>query len=428
MTIRDLIKLVDGMFLCLPQNMNQELNNFKLDSRLIKKNDVFICINTGYLYVEDAINKGCGCIVTDKDIHVNSPTAIIKVDNIKDTMIILASYIRNKYKYIPLIMITGSTGKTTTKELLSHILSIKYNVLKNEENKNNYIGICETMYKLSNEYDFIILEVGMNHFGEIEEISSMIKPDYAGIINIGTSHIGNLGSINNIIKAKMEITSGLKKDLIIPYLDHRLRRINYPDINRCEDIIISNVKVNNKLCFNLKYQSNKYDIVFNIPNKLYLSNILVAFELASYFNISLSEIVYGINSFNPIHSRMNIIDMYKYKVIDDTYNSSYESIKGVLDYMKSIDDKIIILGSIKELGKYSMKIHKKINKLLKGIDMDKILLVGDETKYIHGIHFIDNNDINEYLDKIDKTGYTILVKGSRTMHMEDIVNNLIHQK
>lgn len=428
MTIKELVKLIDGTFLNLPTNIDQKINSFKLDSRNILKNDAFICVNSGYLYIKDAIKNGASVIITDKDIYTNTVISIIRVDDIKTVMLKIALYVRNKYKYIPLIMITGSVGKTTTKELLSHILDIKYNVLKNEGNKNNYIGICDTIYKLNNEYDFVILEVGMNHFGEIDEISSVLKPDYGIITNIGTSHIGNLGSVNNIMKAKLEITNGLKKDLIVPYLDHRLRCIKYIDINRCEDIKISNVRVNNKLCFNLKYQSSIYDIMFNIPNKLYLSNILVAFEMASYFNIPIESIVYGINSFESVYSRMNIINVGDYRIIDDTYNSSYESIKGVLDYMKNIDNKIIILGSIKELGKYSMKIHKKVNKLLKGIDKDKILLVGEETKYIKGIHFIDNDDINVYLNKIDKTGYTILVKGSRFMHMEEIVNNLNHQK
>lgn len=427
MTIKDLIKLVDGSFLNLPRDINKRIKSFKLDSRNISKDDAFICVNNGYLYIEDAINNGASVIITDMDIRMNTNISIIKVDDIKEAMLKIAGYIRNKYKYIPLIMITGSVGKTTTKELLSHILDIKYNILKNKGNKNNYIGICETIYNLNNEYDFVILEVGMNHFGEIDEITSILKPDYGIITNIGTSHIGNLGSVNNIMKAKLEITNGLKKDLIVPYLDRRLRHVKYSDINRCEDIRISNVRINNKLCFNLKYQSFTYDIMFSIPNKLYLSNILVAFEMASYFNIPIESIVYGINSFESLYSRMNIINVGDYKIIDDTYNSSYESIKGVLDYMKNIDNKIIILGSIKELGKYSMKIHKKINKLLKGIDKDKILLVGEETKYIKGIHFIDNDDINVYLNKIDKTGYTILVKGSRIMHMEEIVDNLNHQ-
>ena len=427
MTIKDLIKLTNGTFLNLPSNINQKIKLFKLDSRNILKDDAFICVNSGYLYVSDAIKRGASVIITDNDVRINTNIPIIKVDDIKTAMLKIAFYVRDRYKYIPLIMITGSVGKTTTKELLSHILGIKYNVLKNDGNKNNYIGICETIYKLNNEYDFVIIEIGMNHFGEIDEVVSMLNPDYGIITNIGTSHIGNLGSINNIIKAKMEITNGLKNDLIVPYLDRRLKRIKYPSTNRCEDIKISNIKINNKLCFNLMYHNIKYDVVFSIPNKLYLSNILVAFEMASYFNIPIDSIVYGINSFSSIHSRMNIIDVGDYKIIDDTYNSSYESIKGVLDYMKNIDNKIIILGSIKELGKYSMKIHKRINKLLKGIEKDKILLVGDDTRYINGIHFIDNNDINIYLNKIDKTGYTILVKGSRMMHMEEIVDNLNHQ-
>ncbi|MBR1376549.1 MAG: UDP-N-acetylmuramoyl-tripeptide--D-alanyl-D-alanine ligase [Bacilli bacterium] len=427
MTIKELIKLIDGKALNLPKNIKKEIKSFRLNSKEVEKDDVFICINNGYLYIDDAINNGAVCIISDRDIHIKSEVCILKVTDIKDTLLKITGYIRDKYKYIPLIAITGSVGKTTTKELLDHILSSKYKVLKNDGNKNNYIGISETMFKLNNDYDVVILEVGMNHFGEIDEISKAIKPEIATITNIGTSHIGYLGSVKNILKAKMEIVNGMHNgDLVVPYLDKLLKHIKYDNINKCRDVKISNIKVTDKLNFDLKYQEDKYNISFNIPNKSYISNILVAFELSTYFVIHPKDVVERINSYEAVASRMNIIDMVDYKIIDDTYNSSYESLKGVLDYVKKIKgNKLVILGDIKELGEYSPRIHKKINKLLKNVDKDDILLVGEDTKYIDGIHFIDNDDIINYLNKINLKDYTILVKGSRLMHMEDIVNSLI---
>ena len=425
MNLLKLIKLVNGELLNIA-DLNKKINLFKLDSRTINKDDVFITINTGYLYIEDAIKNGAVAIITDKDIKFKTDVCIIKVDNMKFTLLKLISYIRSRYSYIPLIAITGSVGKTTTKELVYDILSKDYKVLKNDGNKNNYIGIAETIFNLDNSYDIIVLEVGMNHLGEIEEVSDSISPNISAITNIGTSHIGNLGSVKNILKAKLEIVSGMDSGrLVVPYTDRLLNKLKYNFIDKCKDIKISKLYIEDTLNFVLRYHDKDYTINFNIPNKSYLSNIMVAFTISTYFMIDIDSIISSINNYKTVKNRMEIIKRDKYDIINDVYNSSYESVKGVLNYLKSLDaNKLVILGDIKELGKYSIKIHKSINKLLKGIYKDNILLVGEYTKYIKGIHFTTNEDIINYLKNIDLENYTILVKGSRAMHLEDIVNFL----
>ena len=425
MKLLDLIRLIDGKLNNI-SSTKKNINSFKLDSRSITNGDVFIAINKGYLYIEDAINNGAICIITDKDIRLKTKVCIIKVEDMSEALLKIVTYIRGKYSHIPVIAITGSVGKTTTKELLSDILSTNYKILKNDGSKNNYIGISETMFKLNNDYDIVILEVGMNHLNEIEKISKAIKPNISAITNIGTSHIGNLGSIKNILKAKLEIVSGMDNGrLVIPYIDKRLRHLKYDDINKCNDIKIRNIHISDNLSFILKYHNKEYNINFNIPNKAYISNILIAFEIATYFMIDIDSIINSINNYRNMKSRMDIIKKGKYTVINDTYNSSYESIKGVLNYLKQLDtNKLVILGDIKELGKYSIKIHKRINKLLKGIYKENILLVGKYTSYIKGIHFNNNEDIINYLKEFNLNNYTILVKGSRAMHMEEIVDFL----
>ena len=425
MNLLKLIKLVNGELLNIA-DLNKKINLFKLDSRTINKDDVFITINTGYLYIEDAIKNGAVAIITDKDIKFKTDVCIIKVDDMKFTLLKLISYIRSRYSYIPLIAITGSVGKTTTKELVYDILSKDYKVLKNDGNKNNYIGIAETIFNLDNSYDIIVLEVGMNHLGEIEEVSDSISPNISAITNIGTSHIGNLGSVKNILKAKLEIVSGMDSGrLVVPYTDRLLNKLKYNFIDKCKDIKISKLYIEDTLNFVLRYHDKDYTINFNIPNKSYLSNIMVAFTISTYFMIDIDSIISSINNYKTVKNRMEIIKRDKYDIINDVYNSSYESVKGVLNYLKSLDaNKLVILGDIKELGKYSIKIHKSINKLLKGIYKDNILLVGEYTKYIKGIHFTTNEDIINYLKNIDLENYTILVKGSRAMHLEDIVNFL----
>ena len=425
MSIKDLIKLVNGTLTNLPSDNDKTISGFRLDSRDIKDNEVFVCVGKGYMYIEDAINNGAMAVVTDKNIHLNTNVAIIKVSDMEIAILNIVKGIRNNYHYIPLVAITGSIGKTTTKELISQILGSKYKVLKNLDNQNNYIGIANTMFKLNTNYDVVVLEVGMNHASEIDRISSAIMPDISVITNIGTSHIGNLGSVEGILKAKLEITNGMKDGiLIVPYLDKRLKKISYERIDRCWDIKIRKIKLSDKLRFILKCNHIKNKIKFNIPNKGYVSNIVLAYKVATYFDIKNDDIINIINNYQSVHSRMKIIDKDKYRIIDDTYNSSYESLKEALNYLNTCPKRMVVLGDIKELGNYSIKIHKQINKLLCKIKTNNILLVGEDTLYIKGIHFSTNKDIIEYLKKQDLSGYDILIKGSRVMHLEEIVNEL----
>lgn len=426
MHINDLIKITEGYFTNLPR-INKSIKNFKTDSREVNKGDVFICINSGDKYIDDAIKNGCVCIISEKIIHTKTRVGIIKVESIKSTLLKLGEYIRNLYNNIPIIAITGSVGKTSTKELISSILETKYKVLKNEGNKNNYIGVTETLFKLNNNYDIVVMELGMNHFNEISEMSCMLKPDIAVITNIGTSHIGNLGSKKNIFKAKMEIIDGLRDGyIIVPPNDSYLSKLKLQNVLKCYDIDISHIKLSNYLKFKLTYQNKEYNIHFNIPNKTYINNILISFKTCSLFDININDIINKINEYKPLKKRMDIIDKDDYIIINDCYNSSYESLKGSLDYIKRQNkNKLIILGDILELGKFSKKIHKQINKDLKKINDKEVLLVGNETKYIEGTHFKNNQDIINYLKERDLKGYVILIKGSRLMHLEDIVDELI---
>ncbi len=416
--LKDIISILNGKILNLPKDFDLKINSFKLDSRDITLNDCFIAVNSGYLYIEDAINNGAMLIVTDKDIHIKCDVCIIKTD-IKDALLKLISYVKDKYAYIPLIAITGSVGKTTTKELVASILSTKYNVLKSMGSKNNYIGIAETIFKLDDSYDFIVLEVGMNHLKEIHDISLAVKPDLCIITNIYSSHIGNLGSMKNILKAKLEILDGNSKAILLTG-----KKVKYPYLDKLKNIKIRNVKVTDVLSFKLIIDKFKYHIKFNIPNKGYINNIKLSLGLINYYKLNIEDVIKVLESFKPCKGRMDIIKCDNYEIIDDTYNASYESLKSSLKYLKKKKYKLVILGDIKELGTFSIKIHKKINKLLKGIPLDNILLVGEYMHYVKGRHFSSNEDIISYLKTKNLFLYTILVKGSRLMHLEDIVNYL----
>ena len=386
-------------------NKDVSFNKIKMNSKDITTNDVFLAINKGHNYIDEAINNGAVGIISEYDLDYPS----IKVDNSILALGKIANYIRNLYD-IPLIAITGSVGKTTTKELIYSVLSKKYKVLKSEKNKNNNIGCPLTLLNLDETYDIIVLEFGMNHFNEISYLSKICNPDYAIITNIGTAHIGNLGSKKNILKAKLEILDGMSnKNIIVNNKDKYLKKIR------------NAIKVDEKRLNVIYKNENEFiidNVIFNYKYKHILPDIFIAIKVGLLFDINLELISEAISEFEPIDGRLNIINR-EYKIIDDSYNSSYESL---IEGLKSLDNnfKYIVLADMLELGKFSIKYHKKVNKYLKKIKNKKVLLIGNYTKYIDGIHFENLDELILFLKSNIKKCDTVYIKGSRKFNLDII--------
>ena len=386
-------------------NKDVSFNKIKMNSKDITTNDVFLAINKGHNYIDEAINNGAVGIISEYDLDYPS----IKVDNSILALGKIANYIRNLYD-IPLIAITGSVGKTTTKELIYSVLSKKYKVLKSEKNKNNNIGCPLTLLNLDETYDIIVLEFGMNHFNEISYLSKICNPDYAIITNIGTAHIGNLGSKKNILKAKLEILDGMSnKNIIVNNKDKYLKKIR------------NAIKVDEKRLNVIYKNENEFiidNVIFNYKYKHILPDIFIAIKVGLLFDINLKLISEAISEFEPIDGRLNIINR-EYKIIDDSYNSSYESL---IEGLKSLDNnfKYIVLADMLELGKFSIKYHKKVNKYLKKIKNKKVLLIGNYTKYIDGIHFENLDELILFLKSNIKKCDTVYIKGSRKFNLDII--------
>lgn len=386
-------------------NKDVSFNKIKMNSKDITTNDVFLAINKGHNYIDEAINNGAVGIISEYDLDYPS----IKVDNSILALGKIANYIRNLYD-IPLIAITGSVGKTTTKELIYSVLSKKYKVLKSEKNKNNNIGCPLTLLNLDETYDIIVLEFGMNHFNEISYLSKICNPDYAIITNIGTAHIGNLGSKKNILKAKLEILDGMSnKNIIVNNKDRYLKRIK------------NTIKVDEKRLNVIYKNENEFiidNVIFNYKYKHILPDIFIAIKVGLLFDINLKLISEAISEFEPIDGRLNIINR-EYKIIDDSYNSSYESL---IEGLKSLDNnfKYIVLADMLELGKFSIKYHKKVNRYLKKIKNKKVLLIGNYTKYIDGIHFENLDELILFLKSNIKKCDTVYIKGSRKFNLDII--------
>lgn len=410
MYLKDIFKITGGSLYG-----DIKINKIKTNSKEILEGDLFLAINSGHDYIMDAINKGASAIISEKDFDYDIPKII--VDSTVDSLGKIAKYKRSSYN-IPLIAITGSVGKTTTKELIYNILSEKYKVLKSIKNQNNHIGLPLTLLNLDETYDVIVVELGMNHFNEISYLSDICKPDFAIITNIGSAHIGNLGSKKNILKAKLEILDGMDDGcLLVNKNDKYLRKVNYKKTIKVNQktLRVKNLNINK----NIEFDISNTHFIFNSYSHL-LDNVFIAIKLGLLFDIDLNTISEAIKKYKNIEGRLNIIKN-KYTIIDDSYNSSFESLIVGLKQLENKDEfKIIVLGDMLELGKYSNIYHKKINKYLKKIKNKEVLLIGEYTNLIRGKHFDNVKDIISYIKTKDINDSIIYIKGSHAFNLDKI--------
>ncbi len=440
MDLLELVEICQGEVIKGDLDKYKKIRNLKLDSQKIKKNDLFIALKgkrfDGHDFILEAINKGASAVIVEKEIAIETEIPIIKVKSTYDSLKKIAIYKRELNK-IPLIAVTGSAGKTMTKDLIGAVLSPKYRVLINEKSDNNHIGVPKTLFNLNKRDEIIVLELGMNHQGEIKELSKICQPDVGVITNIGTAHIGNLGTKKNIFQAKMEILEGMNNGkLIINGDDKFLNKINKDKI----EIITSGIKKNNhliaseikcslfKTTFKIKVDNKEYKVVFNVPGQHLIINVLLAIQVGLLYEVPLKTIIKEIKLFKTKEKRMEIIKLKRNNIlIEDCYNSSFESLIGVLELIKNNPFyKIIILGDILELGKHSKRIHKKVGHYLKGIPNKEVLLVGEKMKVLEKqyLHFDNNQDLIKELKEIGISNALILVKGSRLMKLEEITEYL----
>ncbi len=372
-----------------------KINKVRIDSRLINNNDVFITINSGYKYIDDAINRGCKVVITDIN-YVNDKVYIIKVIDTIKVLGIIAKYIRSNYNGI-IIGITGSNGKTTTKELLTYILSTKYKVLSTKGSLNNHIGVPSTLLELDNSYKYVVLELGSNHLGEIKYLSDIAKPNISIITNIGYSHIGNFKNINNTLKEKLSIGGLL-------FLNGEDKLLNKQE--------------------GIKVYLNNYNYLCNI--KHFTMNYYLVFRVCEYLNINIEEVYKIVSNYNIDNSRMSITKYNNITLIDDTYNASYESVISGIDSLDKYNKKLIILGDMLELGNMKNSIYKKLNKYINNKNNIFLIGLGNYSKMLDcDIYFKSIDNLNKYISNIDYNNYDVIyVKGAHRMNLYSTINIL----
>lgn len=438
MYLYDVIQKFGGNLIC---GDNTKLDNFTINSNDKTNDSIFIGIkgnSDGSIYYLDALKNGCKGVIINKGFYKEKykDKFILEVDDTISYIKKLASYKRSKLN-IPVIGITGSVGKTSTKDIISQVLEEKYRVCKTKGNLNNHIGLPLTILSYKDE-DILVAEMGMNHLGEISELSKILRPNIGIITNITTAHIGNLGSRENILKAKLEILDGLDKNgkLIINndndllhkwYIDNKNDNIITIGINNNSEYMAYDISFNN----NTKFKYNNIEFNMNIGAKSFIYNSLFSIVIGTIFGIDYDKLKHALSNIKLTSNRLEIIKNNNYTIISDCYNANYDSMIEAINNLNMYNNrKIAILGDMLELGSYSREIHEKIGEYLNKTNINILIVMGKYSKYIYnkfnGEKYIFNNidDIINFTKKIIKDNDVILIKASNKMNFIKIVNEL----
>lgn len=449
MTIGDILKATGGKL--IQGDTLAKVTNVCTDSRSIRNGDLFIPIVgekfDGHEYIQDSVWEGATSFVISRDIvFLDSSINVIRVEDTKRAYLDIASAYRKKFD-IPFIGVVGSVGKTSTKDMIACAIGGKMNVLKTEGNFNNDIGVPRMVLRIDHSHNAAIIEMGMNHKGEISRLTRVVRPKYVVISNIGVSHIENLGSRCNILKAKLEVLEGMPQDGVVflnsddDMLNTVIDKIKFNvvtyAIENDADYVACNVvdKGEDGVEFDVSLDGITYKVSINVVGVHNVYNALAAIALGRTLGVDICDIIDGIGKFCASGMRMKIEDVGGIKIINDTYNASPDSMKAALDVLDTLSTKrkgIAVLGDMLELGDYAKEEHIGIGRYINDKDIQCVVTVGHASRYIanavdedKNVYSFDSNDrVVDFLDNYLKQGDVVLFKGSRGMHLEKVIEGL----
>lgn len=406
------------------------------DTRTIKEGDFYLPLKgasfDGEKFIDQALEKGAIGAFCTNNCECSSKILL----QVPDTLVAylqLANYLRNKRNYI-VVAITGSSGKTTTKEIVASTLESKYKVFKTPLNHNNEVGLCQTIFATPDDTEVLVLEMGMRGLGEIELLSKYAEPDYTIVSNVGTAHIGRLGSRENIAKAKCEIVKYQRGNVFIAHNDDLIRK-NVAFDGEKLFYTINDVKIleKNTNYSRFEFKNNEYEL--NVGGDYNIENALSAIILGGKLGLSVAEIQEGLKSYKPIEKRWESVNVNGFEIINDSYNANPESMRAFVDTIFELyDNYVLVLGDMGELGEDEVKYHRElgfyINNHKNLCPHARVISIGtlsknitDEIDKCLSLHFNSIEEACEYV-LTDVKNTKMFLKASRSMKFEKIIELL----
>lgn len=453
-TLREIVDAVGGQLLGEFRDLDRTVTQVFTDSRQPAPGGLFIPLIgerfDGHAFLEDALSSGALACFTQRERENYLPgKCYIKVSRTQKALRDLARHYKQKFD-IPFIGITGSVGKTTTKDMVAAVLGERYKVLKTEGNFNNEVGLPMTLLRLNRTHQICVLEMGMNHFGEIEYLSDIVEPDVAVITNIGDSHIENLGSRENILKAKCEIFSHMDpaRGLAVLNGDDRLLstlrgKLGFRPLfvgtgegldYQAADVVSDGER---QVSCTVRTPQGAFPVEIPALGRHMLYPTLTAAAVAQHFDMTMEEIARGVQRFAPTKMRMNILKRAQgITILNDVYNANPQSMRAAAEVLgqSGSDYKIAVLGDMFELGAFAPALHAGVGTYLEKTGIDCLVAVGDLARHIYEaardalvpeVHWCQTKEeAKPILKELVRPNSTILVKASRGMAFEELVDYL----
>lgn len=441
LTLSEIAPVLNGKFNC-----DAAFNAVCIDTRKITEGCLFICIKgerfDAHQFADEALEKGAAAVMICEDIKPKG--AYIMVEDTAKALLALSGYYRSRF-LIPVVGLTGSVGKTTTKEFTYLVVNAKYNAIKTQGNLNNEIGLPQMLFQIDSSTQAAVIEMGMNHFGEISRLVHAAKPTVGLITNIGVSHIENLGSRDGILKAKLEITQGLAEGapLILNGDDDKLstvqdenHKLYFYGIHN-GDFKAENISENgSQTAFDICYFGKKQKVVIPTIGIHNVYNALAAFAVGYFLDVEPHAAADALMQYVPAGMRQKTVKIGDIISIEDCYNASPDSMKAALKTLADVkgNKKIAVLGDMLELGDYSQKAHLSVGSMVAENQIDCLLAYGTDAKYYvcaaqnggckTALYFDSKEDLaNQLLEFVD-SGDVVLFKASRGMKLEDVINTV----
>jgi len=461
LTVSELIKQVKGELVnSKAEFLQKEFRGVSIDSRMVTPGNLFVALTgetqDGHDFIFQAIENKAAAALVQKDRSQKIDfsrivrTPVVQVADTRIALQELAYHYRRKFD-LPVIGITGSNGKTTTKEMIARVLETKYRVLKSQKSFNTLIGVPLTIFELSSQTEILVLELGTSQFGEIYKLAELAQPNLAVLLNIAPAHLENFGNLENVAKAKFELLEKLpeNKPVFMNLDDQVLRQraslekhrvisyaIDTPADYQALDLIISG---NGHLDFKVK----KNLLRLSLLGRHNVYNALAAYAIGDYFKLSPQKISQALQDYHPAHLRMEIQEIRGAKIINDSYNANPASMLAALEALavsKTSGRRIAVLGDMLELGEKSAELHQEVGRKIPQLKIDLLITVGDKAEHLargavkNGMpagairSLEDKKSVAQYLFSLIKAGDTVLLKGSRGMKMEEILKWLLPEE